>query len=294
MGKYEKKFNISIIGFGFLGSSLAFGFSNYANIKIYDKYKDCDSFDETIKHGDILFFCLPTPFYKDNDGRQDLNILEGSISDVHDMVNEKDDKVAVIKSTVLPGVNKYLQDKYPKLHFVSNPEFLSADSARIDFLCAARNILGGESKYVDRVDDLYKHRFGNSLLTYKTTWEQAELTKYANNTFFALKLSFFNYIYSVCEKINCNFDNVRDMIISDSRCGRSHHNVPGADGKRGWGSFCFPKDMMAFMNYSQDIGVDPGLLKAAWEQNLKDRGSADWENLGPSVVSYKNKKNNKK
>ena len=65
---YEKKFNVSIIGCGFLGGALSHGFSNYANIKIYDKYKDYDDFGETVDHGDIIFFCLPTPFYKDDDG----------------------------------------------------------------------------------------------------------------------------------------------------------------------------------------------------------------------------------
>jgi len=238
-----------------------------------------------------LFFCLPTPFYADDSGRQDLSILEGSLDDIHDLVEEGSEKIAVIKSTVLPGTNRRFQQKYPKLHFVSNPEFLSAASSRIDFLCASRNILGGEEKYVNEVDALYKHRFGNSLLTHKTTWEKAELVKYGCNLFFSVKLSFFNYIYSVCENMNLDFDEVRDMMVSDSRMGRSHDKVPGSKNKRGWGSFCFPKDMMAFMNFSSDLGIEPDLLRAVWEQNLRDRGEADWERLGPSVMSYKGNKN---
>jgi UDP-glucose 6-dehydrogenase len=92
----------------------------------------------------------------------------------------------------------------------------------------------------------------------------------------------------VCENIGLDYDNVRSMVISDSRIGRSHDAVPGSGGKKGWGSFCFPKDMMAFINYSQDnLRLDPKLLKAVWEQNLEDRGEADWEHLGPSVMSYK-------
>lgn len=288
MNEYKKKFDISIIGCGFLGSALSSGFSNYAKIMIYDKYKNYDKIEETVKHGDIIFFCLPTPMNLDDNGRQDLDILDRSVGEVHDLVEEGSNKIAVIKSTVLPGTCSMLQNKYPKLKFVSNPEFLSAASARIDFICMSRNILGGEPEYVDRVDELYKHRFGNSVLTFKTTWEQSESCKYFSNMFFAVKLSYFNYMYSVCQKMGMNYDEVRDMVVSDHRIGRSHDKVPGENGKRGWSNFCFPKDIMAFINYSKDIGLDPELLEATWDQNLKDRGERDWEKL-PGVTS-----NNKK
>lgn len=288
MSEYKKKFNIGIIGHGFLGSSISFGFSNYSNIKIYDKYKGFDSLEDTINHAEILFFCLPTPFYINDNGRQDLTILESSIKEIHELVPENSNKIAVIKSTVLPGTNRSFQLKYPKLKFVSNPEFLSAASAKIDFVCAARNILGGEEESVNKVDELYKHRFGNSLLTFKTNWESSESVKYFCNTFFAVKLSFFNYIHSMCEKLNIDYNDVRDMIVSDGRIGRSHDKVPGTGGK-GYSSFCFPKDIQALINFSQDIGIDPKLLKASWEQNIEDRPSKDWEQLGPSVVSHKNK-----
>jgi len=284
MNEYKKAFNISIIGCGFLGGAISSGFSNYADIKIYDKYKNFDSQEETIKHGDIIFLCLPTPLYLDDNGRQDLSILDGAIKEAHDLVKENSNKIIVIKSTVLPGTNRAFQLKYTKFKFVSNPEFLSANSARTDFICMSRNILGGEKEYVDKVDDLYKHRFGNSLLTFKTSWEAAEACKYFSNLFFATKLSYFNYVYSVCEEMGINYDEMRDMIVSDSRMGRSHDKVPGENGKRGWGSFCFPKDMLAFINFSKDIGLDPKLLDAVWEQNLEDRGEKDWEQL-PGVIS---------
>lgn len=287
---YEKFYNISIIGCGFLGNALASGFSNYANIKIYDKYKPgYDSLEETAKHGEFIFFCLPTPYYIDDDGRQDISIVESAVKAIHDRVEEDSNKIAIIKSTVLPGTNRMLQSKYQKLKFVSNPEFLSAESARIDWVCMSRNIIGGEKEPVERVHDLYKHRFGDSVLTFKTSWEASEMAKYSSNMFFAVKLSYFNYIYSMCEKMGLDYNDMRDMVVSDSRVGRSHDKIPGSSGKFGWGSFCFPKDMLALINFSKDVGIDPLLLNASWEQNLSDRGSKDWENL-PGVVSYKNEK----
>jgi UDPglucose 6-dehydrogenase len=291
VSEYTKKFNISVIGNGFLGSSIAWGFSNYANIKIYDKYKNFDTFEDTIKHGDILFFCLPTPFYADDNGRQDISILEGSVKEVHDFVAEGSNKIAVIKSTVLPGTNRDFQKKYPKLRFVSNPEFLSAASAKTDFVCAARNILGGEFEDIDCVDALYKHRFGNSMLTFKTTFEGSELAKYMSNLFFCTKLSFFNYVHSVCEKMDLEFDGVRDMIVSDFRIGRSHDKVSNDPNNHGFSGACLPKDLQAFLNFSRDnLGLEPKLLQTVWDQNLQDRPNRDWEQIGPSVVSYKNKK----
>jgi UDPglucose 6-dehydrogenase len=287
---YGKKFNISIIGCGFLGGAISSGFSNYSDIKIYDKFKyGYDSLEDTVRHGEFIFFCLPTPYYIDDDGKQDISILENAVRDVHNLVEENSNKIAIIKSTVLPGTNQEFQIKYPKLKFVSNPEFLSAASARIDWVCMSRNILGGEKSSVERVHELYRHRFGNSVLTFKTDWESAELSKYASNMFFAVKLSFFNYIYSMCEKMGLSYDQIRDMMISDSRMGRSHDKVPGENGKCGWGNFCFPKDMLALINYSKDLGLDPKLLNASWEQNLDDRGEKDWEKLS-GVVSYRNKK----
>jgi UDPglucose 6-dehydrogenase len=230
---------------------------------------------------------LPTPFYKDAYGKQDLSILEGAISEINTLA--QDGQTVVIKSTVVPGTNRAFQNRFPKLRFVSNPEFLSASSARVDFICAARNILGGQAEDVEKVDALYKHRFGNSLLTFKTSWEAAELTKYLSNLFFATKLSYFNFAHSVCEKMGLDYNEVRDMVVSDSRIGRSHDKVPGTDNKKGWGSFCFPKDMLAFISFVHDLDLDPKLLQAAWDQNLEDRGEPDWEKLGPSVMSYKYK-----
>jgi len=115
-----------------------------------------------------------------------------------------------------------------------------------------------------------------------------------SNLFFTTKLSFFNYVYSVCDKIGLEYDDVRDMVVSDSRIGRSHDKVSKTM-PRGWGSYCFPKDILAFLNYSKDVlKLDPELLQSVWNQNLKDRGEADWEKLGPAIMSYKYKKDDNK
>ncbi len=280
--------NIGLIGFGFLGTALAHGFGLHANIRIYDKYKSgFDTIEDTVKNSEFLFFCLPTPMFDDN-GEQDLAILEGAVKEVHDIVKDGESKIAIIKSTVLPGTNRIFQNKYPKFKFVSNPEFLTARNNRLDFICASRNILGGEKDPVERVEALYRHRFGNSMPIYKTTWESAEMVKYGANCFFAVKISYFNFIYDLCNKLGIGYDDIKDMILADGRIGRSHCDVPGHDGSRGYGGSCFPKDLNALVKFSKNLGLDPELLEASWFQNVKGRQVKDWEKI-PGVVSKRNK-----
>ena len=287
-----EKINVGVIGYGFLGTAIVHGFGLHANIKIYDKFKaGFESLEEVVKHSEIMFIGLPTPMFAE-DGSQDISIVESAISEIHELAPADAEKIVIVKSTVLPGTNRMLQAKYPKLRFVSNPEFLTARNNRLDFICAARNILGGEAKYVDKVDTLYKHRFGNSLHTFKTTWEAAELTKYAANCFFAVKVSYFNFIYDLCQKLNLEYDEVKDMVLADGRIGRSHCDVGSgsgvSDNKRQYGGSCFPKDINALIHFAKELELNPQLIEASWNQNIEGRPEKDWENL-PGVLSTRKK-----
>lgn len=279
------KFNIGVIGYGFLGTAIVHGFSLHANIKVYDKFKKgFDTLEDVVKHSDIMFLCLPTPMFED--GTQDISIIEDAVKDIHDLVSGTEEKIVVIKSTVLPGTNAKLSKKYLNLKFVSNPEFLTARNNRLDFICASRNILGGDHKSVEKVDALYKHRFGNSLPTYKTTAEKAELVKYTANCFFMTKVMYFNMIYQLCEKMDIDYNEIKDMVLADGRIGRSHCDVPGHDGKLGSGGGCFPKDINAFKDFIKNMGVDSSLLETVWDMNLEYRPEKDWEQI-PGVLSKK-------
>lgn len=281
-----KKFNFGVIGYGFLGTAVVHGFGLHANIKIYDKFKDFDTLEDVVRDSDFLWMCLPTPMNQDS-GKIDLSALEENLEKIHNLVDEKDNKIVIIKSTVVPGTTRSFAEKFPKLKFVMSPEFLTARNNRLDFICASRIIIGGEDKYaLERVEEVHRYRFGNSTLMYTTGFEEAEMTKYGANCFFAAKISYFNFIYDLCQKLNIDFDNVRDMILADGRIGRSHANVPGWDGQRGYSGSCFPKDVNAFINFAKSVGVDPKLLSASWDQNLEDRPSKDWEQI-PSAVSKK-------
>ncbi|KKK98457.1 hypothetical protein LCGC14_2642560 [marine sediment metagenome] len=281
-------FRLGIVGFGFLGSSICFGFSSCieeSDIKIYDKYKKgFNSFEDTVLGSNIIFICLPTPAFKDN-GEIDLRAITENLDNIHDLVDEDNDKIIVIKSTVPPGTTDMFAEKYPKLRFIMNPEFLTGNRAKLDFLASYRVILGGPKSDIEVVESLYRKRFGNSVLIFKTNRKSAELTKYSCNLFFFCKLIFLNTIFDTCDKLGLEYDEIRDMLFADARCGRSHMQVPGNDidengnKLRGVGNLCFPKDMKSFIFFAKSLGLDPKMLEAAWEQNLDYRPDKDWEKI---------------
>lgn len=282
-----KKYKFGLFGMGFLGTAITHGFGLHAHIKAYDKFlSGYDSIDDVVEHSDFIWMCLPTPMSIET-GEIDLSILEDNLQAIHDRVTEEDQKVIIIKSTVVPGTTRSFAEKFPKLNFIMNPEFLTARNNKLDFICASRIIIGADDTEVaDRLEEAYKYRFGNSTPIYRCGWEEAELTKYGANCFFTLKISYFNFIHSMCEQLGLNFDNVRDMILADGRIGRSHANVPGWDGQKGYSGPCFPKDINALIHFAKSIGVNPELLEASWSQNIKDRPSRDWEEI-KSAVSKK-------
>jgi len=273
-----------------LGSAISHGFGLHADIKIYDKFLEgYDSLEDVVEHSDFIWMCLPTPMDLQT-GKIDLGILEENLDRIHDLSSEDDEKIVIIKSTVVPGTTRSFAEKYPKLKFVMNPEFLTARNNRLDFICASRIIIGGDGfnkgSSSDKLKEAYEYRFGNSTPIYMCGWEEAELTKYGANCFFAVKISYFNFIQELCVKLGLDFDDVRDMILADGRIGRSHANVPGWDLQRGFSGSCFPKDINALIKFAEDVGANPELIKASWSQNLKDRPSKDWEDI-PSAVSNK-------
>ena len=133
--------------------------------------------------------------------------------------------------------------------------------------------------------ELYKWRFDNKVPIIQTDYQTAELIKYMNNTFLATKLSFMNEMFLVANKVGANWEKAVEGFVLDNRVGLSHVNVPGHDGKFGFGGSCFPKDIQAFIEFSNKLDVDLKVVKAAWDTNLKVRPERDWELLkGRAVI----------
>ena len=106
-----------------------------------------------------------------------------------------------------------------------------------------------------------------------TDLKTASFIKYAINTFLASKVIFFNELHSVYEKLEVkdSWESIVNIISKDSRIGQSHMNVPGHDGRKGFGGACFPKDSLALIKFAKSLDIDLNLLISTVKVNNKIR-----------------------
>ena len=277
-----KKFKVGVIGNGFVGEAISFAFSSVSDMYVYDTdpLKSLDDL-ESVHTCDFVFICVPTPMFKD--GSQDLSYVE----DVFEKATSK--PVYILKSTVLPGITDQLSKKYSNIKIVFSPEFLTERTAKLDILTQSRIILGGELSLTEKAKTLFNERFKIKNII-QTDSKTAELTKYMNNTFFATKVSIMNEFKLLCDKIGANWEDALKGFVSDGRIGDSHLNVPGHDGKLGYGGTCFPKDVNALLSFSKKHDIELNTIKGGWKTNLKVRVEKDWEEKEGRSVSFKKTK----
>ena len=277
-----KKFKLGVIGNGFVGEAISFAFSSVAEMYVYDTDSSrCLNDIESVHNCDFVFVCVPTPMFED--GSQDLSYVESSFE------KATDGPIYILKSTVLPGTTNILSKRYPNFKITFSPEFLTERTAKLDMLTQSRIIIGGESKLTEKVKTLFDQRFKNKNII-QTDSKTAELIKYMNNTFFATKVSIMNEFKLLCDKIGANWDDALRGFVSDSRIADSHLNVPGDDGKFGYGGTCFPKDVSAILSYSKKHEIELNSIAGGWITNLKVRPEKDWEKKEGRSVSFKKTK----
>jgi len=267
---------VGIIGNGFVGEAIAFAFSSSHETKVYDidKNKATHPIDEVLKC-DLIFVCVPTPMFRN--GRQDLSFIENVFK------NATKGPLYVIKSTVLPGTTENLINKYD-LDIIFSPEFLTERTAKLDMLTQSRIILGGNNKLTKIAKEFFEKRFKNKNII-QTDSTTAEFIKYMNNIFFATKVSVMNEFKLISEKIGANWDDAIFGFASDGRVGDSHLNVPGHDGKLGYGGTCFPKDVSSLIQFAKDNKINIHTIEGGWKTNLELRPEKDWENKIGRAVS---------
>ena len=273
------KTKVGVIGNGFVGEAISFAFSSVAEMYIYDTDPSrCLNNMESVHNCDFVFVCVPTPMYED--GSQDLSYVESAFK------KATAKPIYILKSTVLPGTTDSLARKYPNIKIIFSPEFLTERSAKLDMLTQSRIILGGELLLTEEVKTLFNQRFKIKNII-QTDSKTAELTKYMNNTFFATKVSIMNEFKLLCDKIGANWEDALRGFVSDGRIGDSHLNVPGHDGKFGYGGTCFPKDVNALLSFSKKNDIELNTISGGWVTNLKVRPEKDWEKKEGRSVSYK-------
>ena len=215
-----------------------------------------------------IFFALPTP--PGGDGQADLSFVLKAAEDVAKVI--KKPTVLINKSTVPVGTAKKVHAvvvAHTSVPFdvVSNPEFLREGFAVDDFMHADRIVIGTLSERARRVmEELYQPFISTGTPLIVMDEASAEMTKYAANTFVAMKISFINEIANLCERLGADVTMVREGIGADDRIGRRYLHAG-----IGYGGSCFPKDVLALQKMAQLSDYDFKLVTAVLDVNARQR-----------------------
>jgi UDPglucose 6-dehydrogenase len=243
---------IGIVGCGFIGGALKRWINEHnssVKVLVSDPPK---GMNDDMSLADIIFISIHIP--TEEDGTQDLTNLKNIISQLPD-------KPIFIRTTILPGTSDKLSIEYnKKIYFF--PEFLTERTAYQDF-CSQPMIFTGE------IELLKKIFIGRKYI--EMTSIEAEITKYAHNVFGALKVTYFNGIFDLCEKMNANYRKIQEGVLLSGYINFPHTQVPGPDGKFGYGGKCFPKDVNALTKMCENDPISE-LLKVLRPLNIKFRG----------------------
>lgn len=246
------KMKMLIVGHGFVGKAVDYGFSHPKVHKtiVDPKYPDSPKLqDLNIGQYELIFVCVPTPFGKD--GKIDSSILEEVMSDLR-RGNTIHDNIIAIKSTVTPDILRKIKGH----GVVYNPEFLTEKSANEQFINPQFHVIGGAFTDAQRLGRYYKkYSLCNPCRIHYMGMEEASFVKYTINSFLALKVTFFNQLYDAAVQNDIDFNQVINVVGEDSRVGHSHTKVPGFDGKQGYGGACFPKDTSALTKFSDKLSL---------------------------------------
>lgn len=232
---------IGVIGNGVVGHATARCYMEHAEVLVYDVVpeKSPNRLHETIMDTDLVFVCLP----------------EAAVDEFFSHCDSS--RHYVLRSTVQVGTTKRLAEKYGLDHVVHSPEFLTARCAVTDAQLPARNIVGvptfgSVNACCHAVCNLYSDRFPGVPL-YSMLSDESELVKLATNAFFAVKVAYFNEINALAEKLDLDWPRIMEGILADGRIAHAHTNVPGPDGKYGFGGACLPKDLVQLIDCVERI-----------------------------------------
>ncbi len=257
---------IGIVGCGFVGSAVDYGFSSArVEKKLIDPKFDTTIDDLTEFDPEVSFVAVPTPM--GSDGSIDSSIVEQVVGEL--ILKTKG--FIVIKSTVTPDILTSLVKSYGTKRLVYNPEFLTEKNANEDFINPKMHVFGCRpdlGKWLEKVYEEFS--LCRPCPVFHVTIEEASLIKYGINSFLASKVLWFNQFYDVVNG-HGNYHRIISAIAADPRIGNSHTVVPGFDGKRGFGGACFPKDTKALLHYAPEFTV----LHTIIEENNKYRNQYD-------------------
>lgn len=244
---------VGIIGVGVVGGTLKTWFEQNTthNIRCYDPHK---GMNDSLEDCDAIFISVPV---KPDKHGQDQKLLSESVS-----LAKKYTNMVFIRSTVLPGTSD-------RLGCISMPEFLTERQAHADM-----------NKYPVLVglcdQKLLELMFPGKEFVIVTNTE-AELAKFTHNCFGAMKVTYFNMIHNLCEKLGADFESVKLATGITGFIGPMHTQAPGPDGFFGYGGKCFPENMHALREFLHNMPLEKSFIKTIEELNIKYRNRSYFE-----------------
>jgi UDPglucose 6-dehydrogenase len=257
---------IGIVGGGIVGQATARSFLEHVcEVRVYDELPERRTHSlAEVKRCDLVFICLPTPAR--DDGGCDISALTNHIK----LFLRGCTVPLVIRSTVPIGTTRLLAlaNDLPLIH---SPEFLTARCAQVDAQMPSRLVIGytfqsrtdwESMDALSVVKSLYERRFPHCPIHVMSS-DESEAVKLFQNAFFAVKVGFFNEVRNLADNLGLDWDPILRAVLADGRICPSHTNVPGPDGKRGFGGACLPKDLTNLLSCFDKANVPCPISRGA-------------------------------
>jgi UDPglucose 6-dehydrogenase len=237
-------------GLEYLGHKMSFFDPAYEGSKLED-----------VLDTDCVFICVPTD--QAANGDCDTSIVDKVVKQ---LAESNYSGLVSIKSTVVPGTTKRLQEAYPNLRMSMVPEFLRAKSALADFVYNHDLLVVGcnTKEDADMIVEIHGS-FPENIA--RVTPTEAEVIKYFNNVHHAMSVTFANITYEVCNKLDANYMNVYKAITKRDCINPAY--LMANSNMRGYGGHCLPKDTSAWNNLIKKLGLDFGLIQSVINDNEK-------------------------
>lgn len=252
--------NIGIIGLGVVGNANKIGFEEVGHtVYVHDTKLETSIRD--VLDTEVVFLCVPTP--PTDDGRCNTTIVESVIQELQDLNYTG---IIAIRSTVIPGFTKEMQEKYQNNKICFVPEFVRERCAEFDFLLEHRLLaIGSLENSICEIIEVAHGNLPRNKARMSAT--EAELLKYYLNTFAATRVTFANVFYELCNKLGADYKTIKDSYVKTGRLGDMYLDV--TEELRGYSGVCLPKDTKALSKLIEDLNLKLDFFKTVDSDNQK-------------------------
>mgnify|MGYP001168063447 FL=1 len=253
-------YKVMIVGHGFVGSAIASLFSDEEKLIVDPKFNNNTINEWPGCPFDAVFVSVDTP------KAEGFKLLDSILSKLDYWMPAR--TPVCCKSTATPEFYYNAAKKYKNIRVLHSPEYLNKSNPIKMFQEQKFFIIGGERNAAMQVGHIFKSRLNHVKDIRYTDIRTAAMVKYSENAFLALRVTFFNELYKMHKAQGCEstYEEFAEMVGLDERIGQSHNKVPGSDGKFGWDSHCFNKDL-----YELEKFGGSSLIKFIRELNAKHR-----------------------